>query len=364
VFGLPPELNVYRFNRKFSHQLRAKATNRSYSFVYHRLSVGNISGITLSRELRVPLILEYNGSEAWVSRNWGTPLRHHDVAVAAEEACLRHAHLIVTVSDALREELISRGIEADRIVTYPNCIDPNVFNPERFAPSHLSALREKLDLSPDDLVVSFIGTFGQWHGVDVFARTIRTLVDTASDWLTQRRVRFLLIGDGMRMGQVRKILEGAACEPFYALTGLVPQREAPTYLAASDILVSPHTSNEDGSRFFGSPTKLFEYMAMGKGIVASDLDQIGAVLARGIRVDQLPAQTPSADEDRIAVLTAPGDVSALEKGIRFLVENPAWRNTLGRNARREALNNYTWDRHVDAIVSALSRTGLIAPRTA
>ncbi len=59
------------------------------------------------------------------------------------------------------------------------------------------------------------------------------------------------------------------------------QSEAPTYLAISDIVVSPTVPNPDGSPFFGSPTKLFEYMAMGKPIVASDLDQIGEVLTPG-----------------------------------------------------------------------------------
>ena len=80
------------------------------------------------------------------------------------------------------------------------------------------------------------------------------------------------------MNDVKEILGEFLSSSFVCLTGIVPQKDAPKYLVASDILVSPHIPNADGSRFFGSPTKLFEYMAMGKAIIASDLEQIGEIL--------------------------------------------------------------------------------------
>src|SRR5206468_9930424 len=78
--------------------------------------------------------------------------------------------------------------------------------------------------------------------------------------------------------RVKEVLREVPRE-LYTLVGLVPQGEAPSYLAAADVLLSPHVANPDGTRFFGSPTKLFEYMAMGRAIVASELEQIGEVLA-------------------------------------------------------------------------------------
>ena len=140
----------------------------------------------------------------------------------------------------------------------------------------------------------------------------------------------------------------------------MPQAEGPLYLAASDILLSPHVPNADGTPFFGSPTKLFEYMAMGKGIVASELDQIGDVLGNALLASALPLDTPAGDETRLAILAAPGSVDELLAGIRFLVERPDWRDVLGENARREALARYTWSHHVGAIlegVESLAATG-------
>jgi len=122
-------------------------------------------------------------------------------------------------------------------------------------------------------------------------------------------------------------------------TGLVPQEDGAKYLAACDVLVSPHVPNPDGTPFFGSPTKLFEYMAMGKGIVASRLDQIGEVL----------------EDMTTALLVPPGDVAALANGIARLAGDPALRDRLGAAARRTVLERYTWREHTRRTIDQLAQ---------
>jgi glycosyltransferase involved in cell wall biosynthesis len=352
VFGLPYELNYYRFGRAAERQLRA-LPHRDWRFIYQRMSVGNFSGVQLSRRWGVPLVLEYNGSEVWIARNWGKPLRYERIASAAEEACLRHAHLVVTVSDVLRDELIERGVEPRRIVSYPNCIDPSTFDPAALT-ARASQLRRRHGIAADEVVVMFLGTFGQWHGAEVLARAIRRLADDRPQWLAQRRVRFVLVGDGLKMPEVRRTLDPAACGRFVLLPGLVPQSEAPAWLRLADVVVSPHVANADGSRFFGSPTKLFEYMAMGRPIVASDLDQIGEVLRNSLRTGRLPEGGPAGQARELAVLCPPGDERALSDGLEFLIDRPDWRRALGANARAEALARYTWAHHVSAVMDGLA----------
>jgi glycosyltransferase involved in cell wall biosynthesis len=350
TFALPSEVNYFRYEDTLHRRVSELARQYPPAFIYQRLSIHSHVGVRLARNLRVPLIVEYNGSEVWVARHWGRPLRYEQLALQAEEALLRHAHVVVTVSDVLRDELRGRGVEERRIVAYPNCVDAELFDPARFDAAARSAVRARHGIANDALVATFVGTFGRWHGTEVLARAIRRLVRESPDWLADRRLHFLLVGDGLRMPEVEETLSGRK-GPFHTLAGLVPQAEAPAYLAASDLVLSPHVPNEDGSPFFGSPTKLFEYMAMRLPIVASELDQIGDVLQPGVRVSELPAVGPP--PEAVALLVAPGSERELVAGIRQLADDPRWRDVLGANARTLATERYTWDAHVGAILERL-----------
>lgn len=355
ALSVPLTLNSHRANRLAVARMMPELSSR-HAFIYQRLSLANIAGVLLSRAKNIPLIVEYNGSDVWGSVYWGHGLKFAKICTAMENVLLRHAHLVVTISDPLREELIQRGVEPGRIVTYPNGIEPAMFAPVRFDASANRTLRAKWDLAPEDKVVFFLGTFGRWHGAEVFAEAIRNLVRNDIGLLRTLRLKFMFVGDGLTMPLVREILSAPACAEFVRFTGTVPQVEGPTYLAISDICIAPHVPNADGTKFFGSPTKLFEYMAMGKAIIASDLDQIGEVLRPAVDIggiDELPA--PQESENRLAILTTPGNAPELARAILFLAQSPDWRETLGRNARAEALKKYTWDIHVGKIMDGFRR---------
>ena len=77
------------------------------------------------------------------------------------------------------------------------------------------------------------------------------------------------------------IIQDGGIVEYVTFTSLVPRLQAQKCLAACHVLVSPQIPNPDGRPFFGSPTKLFDYIAIGKGIVARNLDQIGQALRDG-----------------------------------------------------------------------------------
>jgi glycosyltransferase involved in cell wall biosynthesis len=329
-----PDLSFAAYSHALTRHVHPLLRRDPPAFLYQRYSVLNASGAELARHLARPFVLEYNGSEVWVARHWGTRLRFEQLAERVELANLHAADLIVVVSRALEAELRDRGVRSDKILVNPNGVDAERFHPGLDG----AAARRRLGLG-DALVVGFVGTFGPWHGAEVLARAMGPVLRAVP------AVRFLLVGDGSRMAAVREIVAAAGLEGAVAFTGLVPQTDAPDYLAACDLLVSPHVPNADGSRFFGSPTKLFEYMAMGKGIVASDLEQIGEVLTH----------------DRTARLVRPGDVTELARGIIELATDEPLRRRLGAAARAEALARYTWAAHVRRLLDRMQALALIEP---
>lgn len=304
--------------------------NRKLSFIYSRYSLDNYSAVKLAKYYNIPLIIEYNGSEVWISKNWGTPLKYQKLAEEIESLNLNSANLVVVVSKAMKKELTARGISGDKILVNPNGVEPDKYSPD----IDDSEVRGKYNLH-NKIVIGFIGTFGKWHGAEVLAEAFGRLINKYPEY--RNRVHLLMVGDGIKKPMVLENLEKSDVINISTLTGLVPQEDGPKHLAACDILVSPHIPNADGTPFFGSPTKLFEYMAMGKGIVASNLDQIGEVL----------------EHNRTAWLVKPGDLEELIQGIKKLIDNESLRNNFGRAARDEVVAKYTWKEHTRKIVEAL-----------
>jgi len=305
------------YNFLFVRGVRRHLARSHPRFLYQRHCAFSIAGALLSRRLNVPLILEYNGSEEWMANHWDpNPLRSW--ISLCEEVTLRTAARIMVVSKVLRDDLVERGIRPDRIRVNPNAVDPDYFYPGRGR----EIGRKELGVAPDDVLIGFVGSFSLWHGIEVLQQAIATLLHDAQPC----RLRFVLIGDGLLHGEMRSFLAAFEKTQEVIFTGPLPREKVAEYLDASDILVSPHIPMPDGRRFFGSPTKLFEYMAMGKGIVASRLDQLAEVL----------------EHDRTAVLVTPGDTDELAQAILRLALDPAKRAALGGAARRAAVERHGW----------------------
>jgi len=322
------EAATLSYNIRFIAAARKSLAQKRARLLYQRHGRFLFAGALLSRLMGIPLVLEYNASEDWMARYWD-PVRFTPWLRLCEKVSIKAASLIVVVSNPLKQQLMEVGVPAERILVNPNAVDPEWFHPHCGG----AKLRQDLALRSGDIVVCFVGTFSYWHGVAVLEQAIRSLLDKA-----QRAggpLKFLLVGDGLLAPQLRNALEPYRRHGLVTFTGAVPHRSVRAYLDAADILVSPHVPMPGGSPFFGSPTKMFEYMAMGKAIAASGLDQIADVLEHG----------------RTALLVTPGDPNELADAIQRLAADAQLRSELGQSARETALARHTWRQNARRVLA-------------
>lgn len=322
------------------------------AFIYERLCLGNHVGARLSLELGIPYIVEYNGSEISMMKSFdGSRYQHEQLYIKAEQAAFRQATLISVVSDVVKETLVERGVDAAKILVNPNGADLEAYRPA--PPDERRAIRAEFGWDDTHRVIGFTGTFGGWHGIDVLAAAIPRICAARPD------ARFLLIGDGNFKSLVTDAVAAHGLEDRVANAGRVPQAEGARLLRACDIYVSPHNAHMVDSRFFGSPTKIFEYMAMGGGIVATRLEQIGEVLSPALAPGEVGTVAVG---DRRAVLCAPGSVDEFVEAVVGLVDHPDVCAALGRNSRDAVAREYSWERHVAHLWEALAAAAGTAPR--
>jgi glycosyltransferase involved in cell wall biosynthesis len=320
------ETVMLSYSARFAWIVRRRLEHVRPAMFYQRHGRFTVAGPLLSQWMRVPFVLEYNASELWLAHYWD-PTRFRIWLRLCEEVSIRCASLIVVVSTPIREELLQRGIPAERILVSANAVDPEHFHPGCGG----DQVRQQIGAAQGQTVVGFVGSFSHWHGMAILQQAIREIFRADSC----APITFLLVGAGPLHGEMRKGLQDLEESGKVIFTGTVPHDRVRAYLDAADILVSPHVRLPDGRPFFGSPTKLFEYMAMGKAIVASDLDQLAETLTH----------------NETALLVAPGDVGQLVDAIRLLAQDDGLRQRIGKQAREAAVARHTWRQNAARVLA-------------
>lgn len=201
---------------------------------------------------------------------------------------------------------------------------PDAYDDAVYIPRDRGAARCMVGLPADAFVVVYTGLTFAYHGVDLLVDAFTLLTDHVPD------ARLLLVGG--RNTERETILRQVHKRGIDANVALVPPRptaDVPAYLAAADALVIPDTVTKASA----SPLKLFEYAAMERPIVASDL----------------PALREVVPEDG-ARYVAPADAIALAEGMRWVAEHPRDADAMARRARH-AVSGYTYRARAAAIVA-------------
>ncbi|MGH9919687.1 MAG: glycosyltransferase [Nitrososphaerales archaeon] len=239
-----------------------------------------------------------------------------------EQRAVATSHVVAAVSTHAGRMALDAGASEDQLLVSPNAADPGII--DRAGPPLPGWANEA-----GETTLGWIGTFGPWHGAQVLIRALALLPQT---------ITALMIGEGAELSMCRQLARDLGVEDRIEFSGTLPHQAAIQRLKACNILVSPHVPLED-EPFFGSPTKLFEYMAIGRPIVASRLEQIAEILRDGTT----------------AQLVDPADERALADSVLQVVARSDKGAGLGRAARRTLESEHTWTRRAERI---LERVGL------
>jgi glycosyltransferase involved in cell wall biosynthesis len=226
---------------------------------------------------------------------------------------------LVVITHRLKERYVAAGVSAERVLVAPDGVDLTRFEnlPDR------DEARRQVGVPLRKTVVGYVGRFhtlGMSKGLD-------TLIKAAA-LLSKRDTEIVLcfVGGPPESFSALQTLahrHGLSADALI-LVDRVPLLRVPLYMRAFDVCAMPFPWTEHYA-YYMSPLKMFEYMASGTPIVATDLPSVREVLRDGEN----------------AVLVAPGDAGALAEGIRQVMESPDRGQLLAMQARND-VTALTW----------------------
>ena len=323
VKKLMPEIAVQAahiaYNRVTRRDMLRALQSRPVDLVYTRYACFSCGEVMAARARKVPVIVEANllYSGPWAKQH---RLYFPRTASRIERYVMQHAAGIVTVSGAIKDQLVENGVDAAKIIVSPNAINPSKIEDARKLTTRES-VRKQYGVD-GRVVIGFVGSFRSWHGIDVLLNAIPKVLAAVPD------ACFLLIGHGDQLDALREKIRAEGWDNRVLLTGGMPHEDALRAIWSMDVAVMPN------SNAWGSPMKVIEYMGLGRATVAPRLGPLQEVIDDGVD----------------GVLTSPGSSEEFADAIIRLCRSPEAREQLGRAAENRILTRHTWRQNAEQII--------------
>ncbi len=276
--------------------------------------LGSMGGVLASQGLKKPFVFHLHSTEEGRVGNGSATIKRLE-RIAAEEA-----ERLVTVSYAMRDNLVSLGYDESKIRVVYNGIDVDKYDPKRF-PSENPKIRQDLGISDDEYLILFVGRLAWVKGAD-------TLIHAMPEVLSRvHNVKLVIVGMGdqqeLLKHEVDKLgLHGKVIFKFEFL----PEIEKIKHYAASDICIFP-------SKYEPFGIVCTEAMTMGKPVI------VGAKGVSGFREQVVPT-----GPNQCGFHIDPYDPHDIAKFIVILLEDEELRRKCGENARKRVLEMFTWEK--------------------
>ncbi len=266
-----------------------------YDFIYERYALFSTVGLSIARSSGVPFLLEVN-APLIAERRRVEPLPLAPLARARERENFAGADAVLCVSAAMAAYALKQGALPSRVHVVPNAVDMSRFHPLISG----GEIRAQHGLGTS-LTVGFVGSLKPWHGVDLLLQAFQQ--EAEPDW------RLLIIGEGPEAASLKTLACQLGVDRQVLFVGAVHHDVIPQYVAALDIAVAPYRGS---AAFYFSPLKLYEYLAAGRAVLASDVGQISSTIRHLEN----------------GYLVASDDAGSLAAGLRQLADDRALRSAL------------------------------------
>lgn len=221
------------------------------------LTIG-LAAAALSRVWRCPFV--YDVQDIWPESALLSGLMTEGAMVRLmrriERFVYRRAARIIAVTPEARQNIIGKGVPADRVVVLPGWADDSAF--DRVPDAEVSSLREELGWA-GRFVVVFAGNLGIVQGLD-------TIIEAAGI-LRRDRVLIALVGDGSERERLQERVEREGLADSVRFLGMRPSADMPKIFASADALLVHLKACELDE--YVVPAKILSYLAAGRPVVAA-----------------------------------------------------------------------------------------------
>lgn len=270
-----PVIREFWQMRATSHRLdEVIAETRPDLLHAHSPVLNGLPAVWASRRHSLPLVYEVRSLWEDAAVDWGRA-RQGDLRYRAsrtlETHVLRRADAITTICGGLKEEILGRGISAERVTVIPNAVNAEQFTMDRALDA---GLQRSLGLE-GRIVLGFIGSFYAYEGLDLLLEAVSRLIPQMPD------VRLLMVGGGPEKDRLVAQAAALGLNDAVVFTGRVPHEEVQRYYDLVTVFVYPRRRMRLTDLV--TPLKPLEAMAQGSIVVASDVGGHRELLVDGER---------------------------------------------------------------------------------
>jgi len=274
-----------------------------------------MGGIAIKRELDLPFIFHVHSTEKGRTMGNGS-----EVVSNVELRAAQTADLIVTVSNAMKEELIELGFPREKIKVVYNGVDPQKYSREEVSEEKVQAVRQQYGLKDNDVMVLFLGRLVWVKGVDKLIAAMPHVLQKIPN------AKLVIVGLGDMREYVERMVQNLKLQDVVKFRfEFIPEEERIAHYAACDVAAFPSVYEPFG-------IVALEAMSMQKPVV------VGASGVSGMREVVVPS-----GQEQCGFHVNPNDPTDVAWGIVNAVQDSQRNLQLGQNGRKKVLQEFSWD---------------------